>query len=154
MPGDYTHLKAGIADKVGDVPALAQRSAFDLASAPDVDRKAAAAGRLTAKVALAPVADVLARYGFDPAEELARILTERVVVLDSRGNPVLGEDGKPITRTALDPVDHAKLTSDLLQYTRPKLKASEITVKPAELTPEQIDRRIEALLARAGGAAS
>ncbi len=100
------------------------------------------------------MADVLARYGFDPAEELARILTERVVVLDSRGNPVLGEDGKPITRTALDPVDHAKLTSDLLQYTRPKLKASEITVKPAELTPEQIDRRIEALLARAGGAAS
>ncbi len=28
MPGDYTHLKAGIADKVGDVPALAARAAF------------------------------------------------------------------------------------------------------------------------------
>ena len=46
----------------------------------------------TAKV-MVVVAEVLASYNLDPAEELAKVLVERVPVLDPQGNPVLDKDG-------------------------------------------------------------
>lgn len=154
MPLDFTHKAAGIRPTIGDVPRLAARPPWNTETAEITERHTQHAKRRGAHVALAPVADVLARYGFDPAEELARLLTEMVPVLDARGQPVIGEDGKPVMRHVLPLDEHAKLTAELLQYTRPKLKSSEITVKPPDLTDDQLDRRIEALLKRAGGARS
>ena len=90
--------------------------------------------------------EVLSSYGLDPAVELARMLTERVPVLARDGSPVLDGDGKPLTRPALDPADHARVASELMQYTRPKLKSVEVTVTQPELTDEQVERRLQALL--------
>lgn len=140
-------------EQVGDVPQPARMGEVmdtEYGPAREIDRRRSAQSHNQRTVNLAPVAEVLLRYGLDPAEELARLLAERVPVLDSSGNPVLDADGKPMLRTMLSPADHGKLAAELLQYTRPKLKATEITVKPAELTDDQIDRRLEMLLAKQG----
>lgn len=151
MPGSTLRQQAR--DTLGDVPRLttiADTTPHEVFSGGrEVPRTRS---RPSGKINLAPVAEVLARYGVDPAEELARLLAERVPVLDASGKPVLDADGKPVMKSLLSPADHGKLASELLQYTRPKLKATEITVKPAELTDDQIDRRLEALLARQQGA--
>lgn len=102
-------------------------------------------GRLNLKA----VADVLATYDLDPADEIAKILAKRKPKLDGKGNPVLDpETGEPLTEPVL-PTDLALKTHlELLRYTRPQLKAVEVTVKEPELTDEQAEARIKALLAR------
>lgn len=151
MPG--ATLRQQARDTLGDVPRL---TTVGDTTPHDTWRGArevpCTRSRPGGKINLAPVAEVLARYGIDPAEELARLLAERVPVLDASGRPVLDAEGKPMLRSMLPPGDHGKLAAELLQYTRPKLKATEITVKPPELTDDQIDRRLESLLARRQGA--
>lgn len=97
---------------------------------------------------LPAVAEVLGRYGLDPLEEIAKVMSQKIPVRDDRGNPVLDEKGQPVLRTQLSPVEHAKLAAELMQYTRPKLKATEVTIKAPELTDEQIEQRLQGLLAR------
>jgi hypothetical protein len=107
------------------------------------------AARGRAGMNLAAVGEVLARYGLDPADRLGEILTRKEKVIDRNGNVVIdAETGEPVTRPALDTDTEARLLTELLQYTRPKLKAIEVTVKEPELTDEQIERRLEALMAR------
>lgn len=97
---------------------------------------------------LPAVAEVLARYGLDPLEEIAQVMSQKVPLRDEKGNPILDDKGNPILKTQLSPVEHAKLAAELMQYTRPKLKAVEVTVKPPELTDEQIEQRLQGLLKR------
>ena len=42
-----------------------------------------------------------------------------------------------------------KVLMELQQFTAPKLKAVEVTHKTPELTPEQVDARLAALMAKA-----
>lgn len=139
---------------VGDVPRLATLADTDpLSQDGSVSQirhgPGGRAARGRAGLNLAAVGEVLARYGLDPAERLGEILTRRTTVVDREGNVVIdAETGKPLTRPALDPDTEAKLLTELLQYTRPKLKAIEVTVKEPELTDEQIERRLKALMAR------
>lgn len=140
----------------GDVPRLATVAAYDPTAAPPEGRQITrgpggrASPAASGRVNLRAVADVLADYGIDPAEELGRILSTVEPVLDRDGRPVHGPDGQPLMRHALDADTRAKVATSLLEYTRPKLKAIEVTVREPELSDEQIDRRLSALLSRAG----
>jgi hypothetical protein len=106
--------------------------------------RASRSGRLN----LRAVAEVLGRYDLDPIEEVARVVTALEPVLDGDGKPVIGDDGKPAMRPVLDATTRLRTLLELAQYSRPKLKAIEVQHKPTELTDEQIDRRLEALLDR------
>jgi hypothetical protein len=81
---------------------------------------------------LRAVADVLESYGLDPIEEVAKVLTAR------------DADGKPL----LDEATRIKTNLELAKYVRPQLKAIEVTHKAPELTPEQVEMRLEALLTK------
>ena len=82
-------------------------------------------------------------------EELARVLTGHRKVLDRSGNPVLDSEGQPITEPILGDEMRTKVLLELQQYVHPKLKAVEMTVKKAELTDEQVEARLQQLLAKA-----
>jgi hypothetical protein len=92
------------------------------------------------------VTEVLESYGLDPIEELAKVITA-VEAVRVNGQPVIDpETGKVLEKPVL-PVDlRTKTLLELAQYSRPKLKAVEVTLKPPELTDEQIDRRLQALM--------
>lgn len=154
MAGQSPYLLARALESAGDVPRLASVGALDpvmgregrqVAHGPGGRAAPPGSGKLNARA----VADVLASYGLDPAEELAKIMTTVEPVLDRAGQPVTGPDGAPLMRPAIDAELRAKLAVSLLEYTRPKLKAIEVTVKEPELSDEQIDRRLQALLTRA-----
>lgn len=138
----------------GEPPELATLARYDPTADVPTGRQVAhgPGGRASppgsARLNARAVGDVLASYGIDPAEELARILTTLEPVTDRSGQPLTGPDGQPMMRPALDAETRAKLAVALLEYTRPKLKAIEVTVKEPELSDEQIDRRLSALLAR------
>ena len=101
------------------------------------------------KLNLRAVADVLETYGLDPIEEIAKVMvaTEPVKV---DGQVVLNPDGTPRMKPVLDTQTFLKAAMELANYSRPKLKAVEVTNKTPELTDEQIDRRLEALITRVG----
>lgn len=108
-------------------------------------------GRLNLKA----VAEVLQSYDMDPVDEIAKILVKRVPVRDTNGNPVLDpETGEVKMEPALAADLALKTHLELLRYTRPQLKAMEVTVKEPELTDEQTEQRIKALLARRVAGAS
>ena len=142
---------ADFRDQAGDVPRLAEvPTPFGARYSPQI--AAGQGGRTTksrARLNLRAVADVLETYGLDPIEEVARVLVKEEPVLDKLGNPVLDEvTGQPIMKPALPPDVRLRTLLELAQYARPKLKAVEITNKEPELTDEQIDRRLAALLDR------
>lgn len=145
-------------DTRGDPPVLAtvgstsDRGIGTDISTPWVTPDASSTGRRGKGMNLRPVMEVLLEYGLDPAAELAKALTEMKPVTDRQGNPVLGDDGKPLMQPVLDADARSRLHVELLQYTRPKLKAVEVTMKAPELTDEQVERRIAMLAAKAKGA--
>lgn len=97
---------------------------------------------------LRAVADVLESYGLDPIEEVAKaVMAKEPVVVN--GQPVIDQDTGKVIEKHLLPIDlRVKTLIELAQYSRPKLKAVEVTVKPPELTEEQVERRLQGLLAR------
>lgn len=97
---------------------------------------------------LRAVADVLESYGLDPIEEVAKaVMAKEPVVVN--GQPVMDPDTGKVIEKHLLPIDlRVKTLIELAQYSRPKLKAVEVTVKPPELTDEQIERRLQGLLSR------
>lgn len=101
------------------------------------------------KMNLRGVVEVLSEFGLDPTVELARVLTGHRKVLDRSGNPVLDTEGQPITEPILGDEMRTKVLLELQQYVHPKLKAVEMTVKKAELTDEQVEARLQQLLAKA-----
>ncbi len=99
------------------------------------------------KLNLRAVADVLESYGLDPIEEIAKVIVAQEPVVQG-GQPVLDKDGKPLMKPVLGADVRLRSLLELAQYSRPKLKAIEVTTKAPELTDDQIDRRLEALMAR------
>lgn len=156
MGKPFRQDRGTLADTVGMPPALASVGEYDPVSEasntakPQIHRgHAGRASTAPGKINLKAVAEVLASYNLDPAEELAKVLTSRVPVLDSKGNPVFDpKTGEALTRPQLDIDTFVKTNTELLQYTRPKLKAIEVTMKEPELTDEQIEKRIQALVER------
>lgn len=146
---DRSHL----ASLCGDVPRLATLNDYNAKFAADMSTPPQIESNRTNKrggINLRAVAEVLDGYGLDPAEAIAKVLTEKKPLTDRNGNAVLDpKTGEPMMVPVLDTETALKAQLELLQYTRPKLKAVEVTVKEPELTPEQVEARIKALQAKA-----
>lgn len=101
------------------------------------------------KINLRAVSDVLATYGMDPIEEIAKILAAKEVCVDRNGVPIIDpQTGQPMVKPVLPPDIALRTHLELLQYTRAKLKSVEVTMKEQDLTEAQIDNRLKALMAR------
>lgn len=138
------------AELAGEVPALATvTDDQDRGSSPRLG--AARKSRKPGRINLRAVAEVLAEEGLDPAAEMVRILREQIPVTTRHGDPVIDpETGKQRMVDAVDTDTKLRMLNELLQYTQPKLKSVEVKVDPSsELTDEQLDKRIAALLAKA-----
>ena len=95
------------------------------------------------------VCEVLAEHGLDPVVEVARVLKETRPVTDrGTGAIVYDKNGDMMTTPALDIDMRSRILLELTNYVHPKLKAVEVTKKKAELTDEQIDRRLADILSR------
>lgn len=99
---------------------------------------------------LKAVSEALVEEGLDPATEFAKVLKGRPMV-DDAGNPVIDpRTGQPAREYDIDPDIRVRMLSEILQYTQPKLKAVEVKLDGRmELTAEQLDQRLGALLAKA-----
>ena len=63
---------------------------------------------------------------------------------------MLDSKGKPVMVDAIDPDVKLRTLHEIIQYTQPKLKAVEMKVSGSlELTSEQLDQRLAALMAKA-----
>lgn len=104
-------------------------------------------GRLNLKA----VSEVLLEHGYDPTEELIKLL---VTPVGEDGLPIKDQHGKPLA-PALAPAERAKLWNELLQYTQGKKKAVDIKVTGAvtafSVTADQATRIAEEFL-RSGAA--
>ena len=108
--------------------------------------------KLRMRINLVAVAEALASEGLDPAIEMVRILQSQVPLLSRGGAPVVDEDGELVMVDALDADTKLRTLNEMLQYTQPKLKAVELKISGAlDLTSEQLDVRLAALLAKAAG---
>lgn len=153
--GGKERMRATMAEQAGEQPqGYARVDTFDPTAAPPSKQQIGhgpggrAAGTRSKGLNARAVADVLESYGLDPVEEIAKILQARKPVLDREGKPVLDELGNPQMVSTIADDLRLRTLNELAQYTRPKLKAVEVTVKAPELTDEQIDRRLEGLLRR------
>lgn len=108
--------------------------------------------KMRMRINLMAVGEALAAEGLDPAVEMVRILQSQVPLMTRGGNPVLTEKGKAVMVDALDADTKLRTLNEMLQYTQPKLKAVELKVSGAlDLTSEQLDVRLAALIAKAAG---
>ena len=148
MSRDRTHrdnIQAGLA---GDVPRVQSMWDIDEYHTPGQGSQTARRGSRSERLNLRAVSDVLENYGLDPIEELAKVLVKEEPARSRDGTPIVDENGKPMMKPTLDIDTRVKLLSELAQYTRPKLKSVEVVNRGPELTDEQIDRRLQALLER------
>lgn len=140
---------ADLREQVGDVPRLAEvPRPYDADYSPQV--AAGQGGRTTkskGRLNMRAVADVLETYGLDPIEEVAKVLVKEEPLLDRQGNAVIDQaTGKPVMKPALPSDVRLRTLLELAQYARPKLKAVEITQKEPELSDEQVEMRLKALM--------
>lgn len=102
------------------------------------------------RINLRAVADACVDAGLDPAAEIVRVLQSQKPVLDRSGNPVLDADGEQVFVDEIDMDTRLRTLNELLQYTQPKLKAVEVKMSGSlELPAEQLDARLQALIAKA-----
>lgn len=111
------------------------------------------AGQVTSRrgtINLKSVAQACIDEGLDPASEIARVLCAKVPALNRAGNVIMAADGKPLMVDMIDPETKVRTLTELLQYNQPKLKAVEMKVSGTlEMSSEEIDARLAALLAKA-----
>lgn len=102
------------------------------------------------KLNLMAVSEALIEEGLDPAVEFARILKGRPLV-DENGEPVVDPStGQQARWYDIDADVRVRMLSEILNYTQPKLKAVEVKMSGSlELTSEQLDQRLGALLQKA-----
>jgi hypothetical protein len=110
------------------------------------------AGNVGGGFNLRGVIEVLTEFGLDPVAELAGALKKQKQVCerdeDGRLVPAKDAKGNPVYENALDEQIRVKVLMELTNFVHPKLKAVEMTVKKPELSEEQIDKRVAALVAR------
>ena len=145
--------RANLHELAGMPPQLATTQDFIGSNPPLTGR--AEAGRKTTKtgrINLKMVAEACIDEGLDPAAEIARALRARVPKMDRQGNLVLDADGNPVYVDAVDWDTRLRTLQELLQYTQPKLKAVEVKMSgQVEMSSEQLDNRLQALIAKAVG---
>lgn len=102
------------------------------------------------KINLLAVAEALVEEGLDPAVEFARVLKGRILY-DEDGKQIIDPaNGAPVRRYAIEEDVRVRMLSEILQYTQPKLKAVEVKLSGSlELTSEQLEQRLSALLQKA-----
>ena len=102
------------------------------------------------KIKLMAVSEARVGEGLDPAVEFSRILKGRPLV-DENGEAVMDPvTGQQARRYDLDADVRVRMLSEILNYTQPKLKAIEVKMSGSlELTSEQLDQRLGALLQKA-----
>ena len=133
-----------------------------LASAEDLECAGPRTGRTHAVQVSSPsktrlnrkaVAEALLDEGLDPATEIARVLRGRPL-LDDNGNEVIDPvTGLPVMEHLVDPEVRLRTLNSLLEFTQPKLKAVEVKLNGnLELSSEQLDQRLGALIAKAAKA--
>jgi hypothetical protein len=135
-----------------DLEAAGPRTGHTYMRQRSVDHKRGAVdGR--GRINLKAVAEALIDEGLDPATEIARVLKGRPV-LDDDGNEVIDPvTGQPVVEHLIDPDVRLRTLNSLLEFTQPKLKAIEVKMSGAlELSSEQLDQRLDALIARAAKA--
>lgn len=136
----------------GDEPTLATTD--DLAGSQGRytgrDHARVTTARKPGRINLKAVAEALADEGLDPAVEIPRVLRARRAVVDRQGNQVFGPDGKPLMEDVVDADTKLRTYTELLGYLQPKLKAVEVKMSGSlELSEEQLNQRLSALLAKA-----
>lgn len=113
------------------------------AIAPTVQADGRAVMRNRKAINLRKVAEVLESYGLDPTETIADALVP-VVTVDP-------DTGVQMDEHRLSTEQRAHIALELMQYLHPKLKAVEMKIDGtlAGMTQEQLDNRLQLLLARA-----
>ena len=140
-----------LAELAGAPPRLA--SAEDLEAAgprTGVQHPAQRSSHKPLGINLRAVSEALVEEGLDPAVEFARILRGRPAT-DPAGNPLIDPaTGDQARVYEIDTDVRVRMLSEILQYTQPKLKAVEVKMSGAlELSSEQLETRLQALLAKA-----
>lgn len=106
--------------------------------------------KVVPKINLKAVAEACIDEGLDPATEIAKALNAKVPVFKD-GRQVFDDNGLPVMAHLVDPDTRLRTLNSLLEYTQPKLKSVEVKMSGAlELTSEQLDQRLGALMAKAG----
>ena len=101
------------------------------------------------RINLRTVAEACVDEGLDPAVEIPKALNAKIP-LKREGKQVYDENGDPVMVHLLDAETRLRTMSELLQYIQPKLKAVEVKMSGnLELSSEQLDQRLAALLAKA-----
>lgn len=72
---------------------------------------------------------VIKKYACEPADELLRMVTEQVPLLDREGNIIMDEEGKPRMRHRLDDELRTNILLKLMEFRMPKLRGMEINGK-------------------------
>lgn len=102
------------------------------------------------RINLKAVAEALAEEGMDPTVEILRILKTKIPLTTRNGTQVLDDQQRPIMVDAIEPDVKLRTLNSILEYTQPKLKAVEMKVSGhLDLSDEQIDARLAALMAKA-----
>lgn len=144
-----------VADLAGAPPQLATSQDLIGANEPLVGREnpSKRSARTPHLINLKAVAEALIDEGLDPATEIARVLRGRPL-LDDNGNQVIDPvTGLPVMEHLVDPEVRLRTLNSLLEFTQPKLKAVEVKLNGnLELSSEQLDQRLGALIAKAAKA--
>jgi hypothetical protein len=113
-------------------------------------RQISAATKGHPRINLKAVAEACIEEGLDPAVEITRALNKQIPLFKN-GSQVFDDSGLPVMVHLVDADTRLRTLNELLQYTQPKLKAVEVKMSGSlELTSEQLDQRLAALLAKAG----
>lgn len=101
------------------------------------------------RINLKAVAEACIDEGLDPAVEITKALNKQIPLFKN-GAQVFDDNGLPVMVHLVDADTRLRTLNELLQYTQPKLKAVEVKMTGSlELTSEQLDQRLAALLAKA-----
>lgn len=102
---------------------------------------------------LKSVKEALQSHGFDPGQEIAKVLTERKPVVVKGADGVLApvvmeETGEVIMEPVIDANTRLHTSLALTEFLQPKLKAIDHRIEEPPASVEALDKQIAALLAR------
>lgn len=144
---------ARLAELAGAPPKMATTDDLEAAGADTSSthaRQTSAATKGHPRINLKAVAEACIEEGLDPAVEITRALNKKIPLFKN-GSQVFDDNGLPVMVHLVDSDTRLRTLNELLQYTQPKLKAVEVKMSGhLELTSEQLDQRLAALLAKAG----